>query len=327
MFRRVFPEYLAAVAQLRSGLSDSKNAKGVGPFGLTQDRRDAAIKDPRIAEFHSADIDNPTMQVSVFAVMTSNTQAALLEKPGDFSFEEIYKAQFPDENVSSDDFDKALVAVEPLITAALKKLKMEVDIETDSTVDVSGNGPGGILGELIGKVESDGNYDAFNRGTAGDSVGQNIDLTGMTIGAIKAQQALHGPGRLVAVGKYQLVPTTLNATVANLGIQDGEVFTPLLQEKMFRLFLIRDKRPRLRDYIMGKHDQIDDAQTDLANEFASIPKPGGGSAHANVGGNKALTTVIAVQAAINAERDRFKVLVGENPSEDAAWTALSPALR
>jgi hypothetical protein len=147
----------------------------------------------------------------------------------------------------------------------------------------------------------------------------------MTIAEIKVEQAKPkgDPSRLFAVGKYQIVPGTMKETVEKLGIKDSELYAPPLQEKMFRVYLIGDKRKKLKGYIMGKHKDLDAAQTDLANEFASVPKPGGGSAHAGVGGNVALITSDKARAAINAERDRFKALLDTGKSEDEAWVALS----
>lgn len=324
-FRRVFPEYMAAVAKVRSNISDGPAAKGIGPFGLEQAEWDAALTDPDL----SADpfkINRWRDQVSVFAVMTSKAQAALaIELKRNFTFAELYKKQFPNDNASG--LAQALQDVAPII----KKAQNKAQVEADPTIldPASGaiiEGAGGVLGELVGKIESHGDYNAFNRGTAGVSTGGPIDLVGMTIGAIKAKQALTGSDRLFAVGKYQIVPKTMNETVEELGIADGELYAPRLQETMFRKYLVGDKRKPLKRYIMGKHDDIEKAQTALANEFASIPKPGGGSAHAGVGGNAALTNTGATQGAINAERDRFKVLVAGGKSEDDAWLALSPAL-
>jgi hypothetical protein len=276
------------------------------------------------------------MHCQVFPAMTSRDQAALHDKLGrDFSMAELYVAQFgvtPEK--ATGDLTAALLTVAPLAEAALKKLQKQQPVTTDPAKPIAGgggampDGAGGILGEMVGKIESKGNYNAFNRGTAGVSTGGPLNLVGMTIGDIKAQQALpkNDPSRLFAVGKYQIVPTTMKETVENLGVQNNELYTPALQEKMFRKFLIGDKRKKLKGYIMGKHDDLDAAQIDLANEFASVPKPGGGSAHAGVGGNVALITSDKARAGINAERDRFKALRDSGKSEDQAWLALSPGL-
>ena len=323
--RRVLPEYLAAVAKIRSGISDGPAATGVGPFGIIQADWDAALADPDL----SADPFKITRwrdQVSVFAIMTSKAQAALaLKLKRNFSMEELYAEQFPNDSVNP--LAQALQDIAPIITGALNRAQIEADPTIlDSAGNLIGEGAGGILGELVGKIESKGDYNAFNRGTAGVSTGGPINLVSMTIGEIRAKQALAGSARLFAVGKYQVVPLTMKETVQKLNIQDGDLYAALLQEAMFRKHLVGEKRRTLKHYIMGKNSDLDGAQTDLANEFASVPKPGGGSAHAGVGGNAALTSSATTRAAINAERDRFKVLIASGKSEDDAWLALSPGL-
>src|SRR3954447_88141 len=126
--RRVWPEYLAAVARVRSDISDTETPKGFGPFGLRQERWDAEIKDPELSQIAAMEAVLPgqikrwRQQVTVFAVMTGKAQAALVLKSGkDFSFIELYNAQWPDEQITSADLDKALKAVEPSITNALAK--------------------------------------------------------------------------------------------------------------------------------------------------------------------------------------------------------------
>jgi hypothetical protein len=142
---RVLPEYVVAVAKVRSDISEGANAKGAGPFGLSQAQWDSAIQDKRLSDFKSGDIKDWDMQVPVFAVMTSVAEDALRQKTGqDINMIELYNAQFPDDQITSADLDAALKAIEPAVTKALTKIGAEFAAMTDSNAPLpaSGFGPG-----------------------------------------------------------------------------------------------------------------------------------------------------------------------------------------
>lgn len=134
---RVLPEYVVAVAKVRSGISEA-------PFGLGQTQWDDAIKDKRLSDFKSGDIKFADMQVPVFTVMTSLAEDALRQKTGkDINMIELYNAQFPDDKkTTSTDFDAALKAIEPAVTKALKKIGAEFAAMTDSSAAL----PAGAFG-------------------------------------------------------------------------------------------------------------------------------------------------------------------------------------
>jgi hypothetical protein len=186
------------------------------------------------------------------------------------------------------------------------------------------NGAGGVLGELIASGEGD--YNSFNRGRAGDSHGAKIDFSRMTIQTLRAMQSLPvgNKNRLFAVGKYQIVPTTMAETVAALAIGGDEKFTPKLQEHCFRNYLVAGKRPSVKRFITGQSADLNAAQVALALEFASVGLPGSGkSAYESVGNNKASISPDKVAAALQQEKTKFSQL-RQTMSESAAWTALSP---
>jgi hypothetical protein len=143
---RVLPEYVVAVAKVRSDISEGNNANGAGPFGLGQTQWDNAIKDERLSDFQSGDIKDWDMQVPVFAVMTSLVEDALRKKSAqDINMIELYNAQFPDDKTTtSAELDAALKAIEPAVTKALKKIGAEFATMTDSNAPLpkSGFGPG-----------------------------------------------------------------------------------------------------------------------------------------------------------------------------------------
>ncbi|MFA5920110.1 MAG: hypothetical protein WC856_02315 [Methylococcaceae bacterium] len=152
----------------------------------------------------------------------------------------------------------------------------------------------GSIGDLIRGGESGKeNYNAYNRGTGLGSNGHR-DLTNMTLGEIQAAQALpkSDKGRLMAVGKYQMMPSTLKEGMAALKIGADEKFDEATQEKLFSEYLLGKKRPKIRDYITGKSDDAQAAQIAGAQEWRSIADPRTGKTYADGGasGNKASIT-------------------------------------
>lgn len=185
-------------------------------------------------------------------------------------------------------------------------------------------GAGGHLGQLIARGEGD--YSTFNRGNAGDSARQKIDFSQMTIQDIMAHQALP-PGngqRLFAVGKYQVIPVTMRGAVASLGIAMNQTFGPTLQEQVFRNYLIADKRPNVKKYIIGQSNNLLGAQFALALEFASVADPNTGRSHyGGSGGNRASISSAETAKALNDERIQYQENIDEGMSSTDAWNALS----
>jgi hypothetical protein len=239
---------------------------------------------------------------------------------------ELYNAQWASQQVTSDQLNKALEAVAPSIRKALDNVGSDVQATIDSTLLLAG-GAGGILGELISKGEGD--YNSFNRGKAGDAHGQKIDFSQMTLAAIMQEQAKdkNDPTRLFAVGKYQVVPDTMKEAQAALHLDTSALFTPRVQENIFRRFLVGSKRPRIQNFITGKSNDLNAAQLSLAQEFASVADPNTGKSFFDgVGGNSSSITAAQSAKALNDENAAFAKLVAEGKSEADAWLALSPGL-
>jgi len=185
-------------------------------------------------------------------------------------------------------------------------------------------GAGGHLGQLIARGEGD--YGTFNRGNAGDSARKKIDFSKMTIQQIMTLQALPpgNPNRLFAVGKYQVIPVTMRAAVAALGIDTSKTFDPAMQENVFRNFLIAVKRQSVKKYIIGQSNNLLGAQFALALEFASVADPNTGKSHyGGLGGNRASITSAETAAALNDERTQYQENLSEGMPADRAWNALS----
>jgi hypothetical protein len=145
----------------------------------------------------------------------------------------------------------------------------------------------------------EGGYTSINRGRAGDTPGGFPGLTAMTISEIQAKQALAWN----AVGRYQFIATTLKMAMDAAGISPAARFTPEVQDWLAIALLIGGKRPKLRDYLLGRDVSLDDAQTDLALEWASLPLPNGRGAYdGDRAGNRASGDVAKVRKALTDAR-------------------------
>jgi muramidase (phage lysozyme) len=166
------------------------------------------------------------------------------------------------------------------------------------------------LASLISRGE--GNYSIANK-PSGNSypVAKGVDVSKMTIGQIQQAQAQR---QLFAVGRYQLIPSTLAGAVKQLGLSADTVFSPALQDKIFSEFLVGAKRPKIAAYLSGKTDDVAGAALAAAQEWASIGTPKGmknahgqvsdgtTSYYAGIGGNKASISADEIMGALQAAR-------------------------
>jgi hypothetical protein len=185
------------------------------------------------------------------------------------------------------------------------------------------SGAGGSVGRTISSGE--GGYGSYNRGVAGDSRGK-IDFSKMTIGEVMQRQALRrgDPNRLFAVGKYQVIPGTMREAVRSMGIDPNSKLTPELQERIFRDYLIDEKRPQIKSYITGQSGNLGAAQLAAAQEFASVADPRTGrSVYGGTGGNRASISAQKMGGAMEAERAQYQKNLAAGMSPDEAWLALS----
>lgn len=179
----------------------------------------------------------------------------------------------------------------------------------------------GIL-DFIGSGE--GTYTSSNRGTIGKEIigsARNTTRNGkplneMTIGEIQELQRIddpNDPNRLFAVGKYQVIPSTMNQVVKGLDLSPDQVFDTATQDKI-ATFLISEKRPKLGDFLSGGETSLDRAMLEMAKEFASIPVPydvkkgnrvikAGQSYYAKEGGNAARHTIEETRNMLLAARN------------------------
>lgn len=132
------------------------------------------------------------------------------------------------------------------------------------------------LGNIISKGE--GNYNSVNRGLVnGKNLGSfETDLSKMTINQILERNKLKtsDKNRMNAVGKYQIIASTMKEAKKAMKLTGNEKFTKEMQERIFKEFLV-PKRKGLADYLNGGKTSLDQAQYEASMEWASIPVPKG----------------------------------------------------
>jgi hypothetical protein len=138
----VLPEYVVAVAQVRSKIDDAVVGNKTGPFLLTQEQWEANRKDPDgVMDLQPGDISDWMAQCVVFCRMTAAAQTALHQKLGrNFSMVELYGAQFPDAPDTAqltNNLFNALQTFNPAVRAALDRLhQQQAPIVADPTQEV-----------------------------------------------------------------------------------------------------------------------------------------------------------------------------------------------
>ena len=138
--------------------------------------------------------------------------------------------------------------------------------------------------DLIAKGEGD--YNAINRGRAGDTPGGIQYLKGQTFENFTVGQVMKMQRwEVFAVGRYQFIPSTLRWAVNHSSVDELDMFTPEVQDRLMATLVIY-KRPAVGAYLRGEHDLLGWALNELAKEWASIEYRYGRSYY-SVGGNRA----------------------------------------
>lgn len=182
---------------------------------------------------------------------------------------------------------------------------------TPGQPSVQPGGPPTASGDLFEIIAGgEGGYNSVNRGNAGDTPGgaQSIfgkPLTEMTVGEVRRAQKSR---RVFAVGKYQIIPDTMEGFVRVMKISDSDKFDAATQEK-FKEYVINYKRPEVGRYIRGESSNRALAAQELAREFASVglafPEAGrvrGESRYSGTAGNRASISPERVEAALDVAR-------------------------
>ncbi len=135
----------------------------------------------------------------------------------------------------------------------------------DNRLSVDQKTYGPLLG-LIADVESKGNYNAY----FGNAANSSINFTTMTIGQVLDWQTkfINQGNPSSAVGRYQIVNTTLSGLVYQHAINRDELYDQKMQDKLAVKLLER------RGSIAYVNDELtrDQFAANLAKEWASLPK-------------------------------------------------------
>ena len=137
----------------------------------------------------------------------------------------------------------------------------------------------------IGAHESrSAGYDAFNCGFADGGTtcdtGVLLAFTGRlstyTIGEIRTSQDKRTKPEdrngLFAVGRYQLITTTLKDALVNLpDLKPTDVFNKTVQDPLGAYLCLSAKKKVLHGFLIDKHDDAEKAAHELAEEWASYP--------------------------------------------------------
>jgi hypothetical protein len=126
------------------------------------------------------------------------------------------------------------------------------------------------------------NYNAANRGYAGDTPGGIVNLDTYSVGT---WLNLYNSG-WNALGAYQVIRSTFQGSVNRLKLPENTVMDKQTQDLIaVELIAGGTKRPALSAYVNGESDDIDAALKDLANEWAAVATEAGNSAYDGIAGN------------------------------------------
>ncbi len=122
------------------------------------------------------------------------------------------------------------------------------------------------FGNLIARHESADNYNICNCTKGGLRVVRDLQVVEMSIRQIQQKQANR---EIFAVGRYQLIPTTLESAVLSLGLDRSALLDAEMQDRIFECYLIKVKRPEICRYFAGA-GTVEEAMYAAAKEWASI---------------------------------------------------------
>jgi hypothetical protein len=153
----------------------------------------------------------------------------------------------------------------------------------------------------------------------------NVPASGMSAlpedpGHFVAWRGRQDPDRIFAVGKYQIIPSTMDRAVEVLGLDRSQRFTPELQDRIFSEFLIVGKRPAIHDYIVGTPGaSLEAAQRGLAMEWASFGHPDKGGRSYYGGANHASITLDQSAQALEQMRAGYRERIERGVAPTEAW--------
>ncbi len=120
--------------------------------------------------------------------------------------------------------------------------------------------------DLIARAESRGNYNAH----FGNANNQTVRFTDMTIREVRQwqEQFITAGNPSSAVGRYQIISTTLEGLIRDMKLNGNERFNASMQDRMAITLLERRGAVQYAD----GHISREDFAANLAKEWASLPK-------------------------------------------------------
>lgn len=118
---------------------------------------------------------------------------------------------------------------------------------------------------LLGSVESKNDYSAYNDTYPKLISRYNTDLITKSIEEVMQRQE---DGEYFAVGRFQLIPSTLERAVKVLNLNVKELFDKRMQDHIFNEYLIAIKRKDILNFLIGQ-GSVETAIYAWAKEFAS----------------------------------------------------------
>lgn len=120
--------------------------------------------------------------------------------------------------------------------------------------------------DLIAKAESNGNYNAY----FGNSTNTSIRFTSMSIAEVMnwQRQYIADGSPSSAVGRYQIIDSTLAGLVKEMGIDPKQKFDERTQDRMAIILL---ERRGAEAYLKNELSETEFAAS-LAKEWAGLPK-------------------------------------------------------
>jgi hypothetical protein len=194
-------------------------------------------------------------------------------------------------------------------TARLAEAKRRTQQQQNPVTSSLGSNDYGGLAALISSGE--GGFNSVNRGTAGDTP-SGMKLTSMRIGDVQKLQAkfnaTNGREGVFAVGFAQWVSDgQLDMAVKAAGLGPNDLMTPENQLKMFWGYILNsNKRPGLRDYLLGKNNDLLKAHREMSLEWAAVAGPSGKGAYdGDSAGNMASLGARRVQQSLREARKQI----------------------
>lgn len=178
----------------------------------------------------------------------------------------------------------------------------------------------GSFSDVIASHETKGDYNLSNKGGKQGYKKDRTDLSKLTVQEVLARQNLDGnhPQKLFAVGKYQIIPSTLQSAVTAGAIKLTDKFDQSTQDKAF-LYLTKSKRANIAKFIKGETNDLNKVNDDIAKEWASVQNSKGKGHYDGDGINTARTTTAEMQSATLKARDLYQQAIKEGKTEEEAY--------